>query len=48
VALEPRSVPIVIQYLNDLNLDFESVTVIPLGYDYGCERKKCTSKWQSY
>lgn len=47
VNLEPEAVPIVIQYLNDIGLDFGARSVVPMGYDWGCEKgkDKCTKQF---
>lgn len=48
VELDPTAVSTVIQYLNDLRLDYTTYAVVPLGFDYGCLKNKCTKKFQSY
>lgn len=34
-------------YLDEINVDLESKSVVPLGYDWWCLKTKCSFKFQS-
>ena len=34
-------------YLNDLKVNLSAKAVIPIGYDYGCDRKMCNKRYHS-
>jgi len=53
VAIEPDHVDIVIEYLNELELDFTAKAVVPLGYDWTCHKDgntsgKCEKSFNSF
>lgn len=43
-----EALPIIIHYLNELDIDFASKGVVPLGFDWGCLENKCSGGYNSY